>query len=415
MNVPIYRVVRIVVACGALAVLTVGCRQQVADSTTSNSDNVARRSAVGNAFQQDSDSAASVSGKVAQLPADGSDSSVTPVSHNRRAQYPRLLSEYALFDGAISALQPTEGVVQYDVNTPSFADYAVRQRVVRLPPGTSAKYTDFAALDFPVGTIIAKTFYYLHDMTQPDAGRHLIETRILWRQESGWIGIPYLWNEDQSDARLALAGGAVAVQWVHKNGEPRSNTHIVPNLNDCKRCHQNETMEPLGPKARYINRDFEYAHGTENQLSFWTRTGLLTGAPEPDQAPRVAVWDDPTTGSLDDRARAWLEINCAHCHNPQGPARNSGLHLNIDVHQPYQLGVFKTPVAAGQGTGGRLYDIVPGKPDESILLFRLQTTHPGAVMPEFGRSLVQDEAVDLIRQWIAEMPSATSAQAAGPT
>ncbi|MEZ6076551.1 MAG: hypothetical protein R3C56_13100 [Pirellulaceae bacterium] len=58
---------------------------------------------------------------------------------------------------------------------------------------------------------------------------------------------------------------------------------------------------------------------------------------------------------------------------------------------------------------------MPGKPDESILLFRLQTTHPGAVMPEFGRSLVQDEAVDLIRQWIAEMPSATSAQAAGPT
>ncbi|MCA9183580.1 MAG: hypothetical protein KDA51_19095, partial [Planctomycetales bacterium] len=225
MNVPIYRVARIVIASGALAVLAAGCRQQGIDSTASNSENVPRRSTVGTAFQQDSDSAAD-SDNVAQRSAVGSDSSVTPVSHNRRAQYPRLLSEYALFDGAISELQPAEGVVQYDVNTPSFADYAVRQRVVRLPPGTSAKYTDFAAIDFPVGTIIAKTFYYLHDMTQPDAGRHLIETRILWRQESGWIGIPYLWNEDQSDARLALAGGAVPVQWVHKNGEQRSNTHI---------------------------------------------------------------------------------------------------------------------------------------------------------------------------------------------
>ncbi|MEZ6076550.1 MAG: hypothetical protein R3C56_13095 [Pirellulaceae bacterium] len=259
MNVPIYRVVRIVVACGALAVLTAGCRQQVADSTTSNSDNVARRSAVGNesdnvarrsvvgndsdnvarrsavgnAFQQDSDSAASVSGKVAQLPADGSDSSVTPVSHNRRAQYPRLLSEYALFDGAISALQPTEGVVQYDVNTPPRLPTTLSVNAVRLPPERRPS-TLTLRFDFPVGTIIAKTFYYLHDMTQPDAGRHLIETRILWRQESGWIGIPYLWNEDQSDARLGACCGVVARQWVFKNGEPCSNTHIVPNLNDCK-------------------------------------------------------------------------------------------------------------------------------------------------------------------------------------
>lgn len=374
------------IACCLLGVMAGGCRQQSSESLDGN-------------VNERGPSAMEVSAENAPT--------VTPVLRGRRThQYPRLLSEYALFDGDLASLQPTPGVIPYEVNTPSFADYAIRQRVVRLPEGTAAKYRDVEALDFPVGTIIAKTFYYLHDMTQPHQGRHLIETRILWRQESGWIGLPYLWNEEGSDAKLALTGGAVEVSWIHINGERRSNTHIVPNLNDCKRCHQNETMEPLGPKARYINRDFEYAHGTENQLSYWTRMGLLSGAPKLNRAPRVAVWDDPTTGSLDERARAWLEINCAHCHNPRGPARNSGLHMNIDVRDPYQLGVFKTPVAAGQGTGGRLYDIVPGKPDESILLFRLQSTHPGAVMPEFGRSLVQEEAVDLIRQWIAEMPAA---------
>ncbi len=338
------------------------------------------------------------------------DPTVTSVSLNRRAsRYPTLLSEYDLYQGQMAELIPAAGVIEYRVNTPSFSDYAVRQRVVRMPPGTVAKYSEWEALDFPVGTIISKSFYYLRDMTHPEQGRQLIETRILWRQESGWIGLPYLWNEEQSDARLALAGAMLPVSWIHSDGQSRETTYIVPNLNDCKRCHQNESMQPLGPKARYMNGDFEYAHGPENQLAYWARTGLLTDAPKPEEAPRVAVWDDPASGSLDERARAWLEINCAHCHNPQGPARNSGLHMNIDVHDPYQLGVLKTPVAAGQGTGGRIYDIVPGDPEASIMLFRLQTTHPGAVMPEFGRTLVQTEAVELIRQWIAEMEPSPAA------
>ncbi len=334
-----------------------------------------------------------------------------PVSHSVRRRsdsYLKLLSDYQLFQGDLVNLQPATGVTQYDVNTPLFSDYSAKQRLVRLPEGTLAEYDPVKTFGFPVGTVIAKTFYYPADMTDASQGRNLVETRILLHEAGGWVGLPYVWNAEQTDAELSLAGATVDVQWIHHDGSQRTNTHIVPNVNDCKRCHQSDTLSPLGPTARNLNREFVFEHGSENQLAHWTRTGLLNNAPAPAAAPKLAVWDDPHSGTLDARARAWLEVNCAHCHNPQGPARNSGLHLNIDVSDPYQLGVFKTPVAAGKGTGGRLYGIVPGKPDESILLYRLETTHLGSMMPEFGRSLVQAESVALIRQWIATMETPTS-------
>ncbi len=133
--------------------------------------------------------------------------------------------------------------------------------------------------------------------------------------------------------------------------------------------------------------------------------GYLKGAPAHDAAPKLAVWNDPSSSSLDDRARAWLEINCAHCHNPHGPASNSGLDLRFSQRDPVKWGVMKVPVAAGRGSGGRSYDIVPGKPDESILTYRLESTEPGIMMPELPRRMVDEESLSLIKEWIASMGS----------
>jgi hypothetical protein len=150
-----------------------------------------------------------------------------------------------------------------------------------------------------------------------------------------------------------------------------------------------------------LNKDFAYADGAENQLAHWQKIGCLSGAPAPAQAPRLPVWDDPATGTLAERARAWLEINCAHCHNPRGPARTSGLDLMASQTDRYQQGIWKTPIAAGRGSGGRYYDIVPGKPDESILAYRIASTELGVMMPELSRRLVNEEGVALVREWIA--------------
>jgi uncharacterized repeat protein (TIGR03806 family) len=318
---------------------------------------------------------------------------------------PALLSAYGLFKGNGSTQEPADGVVPYDVNTPLFSDYAAKYRFVRLPPGTQAKYREPDIFDFPVGTVLVKTFAFLHDLRDPAKGRRLVETRLLIHKPEGWVGLPYIWNDQQTEATLKVVGGTRPVRWVHSDGKERSIRYVVPNVNQCMGCHENsKVMRPIGPTARSLNRRLEYPDGPDNQLAHWTKMGLLKGAPEPASAPRLPVWNDPSTGTLEQRARAYLEMNCAHCHNPAGPARTSGLDLRLAQADMAKAGVWKTPIAAGRGSGGRWYDIVPGKPDASILVYRMESRETGVMMPELGRRLADDEGLALVRAWIASLP-----------
>ncbi|MFO0889977.1 MAG: SO2930 family diheme c-type cytochrome [Isosphaeraceae bacterium] len=341
-----------------------------------------------------------------------------PVSASSSAdtgEPPEKLSAFGLFRGNPADQQPAEGVISYDLNTPLFTDYTLKFRFIKLPPGAHATYHAEDAFDFPVGTVIAKTFAYPTDARDSSRGRRLIETRILRREASGWMGLPYLWNDAQTEATLEVAGGTVDVSWIHTDGKTRKNNYIIPNSNQCKGCHiTGDTVTPIGPKARHLNRDFAYATGAENQLEHWTKAGALVGAPAHTAAPRLAVWDDPRSGTLDERARAWLEVNCAHCHNPQGPAKNSGLDLLASQKNPTAYGFMKAPVAAGRGSGGLEFDIVPGHPEKSILAYRINSTDAGIMMPELGKRLVHEEGLALVREWIAAMddPSKAAAPAA---
>jgi uncharacterized repeat protein (TIGR03806 family) len=317
---------------------------------------------------------------------------------------PELLSAYGLFRGNGSTQEPAEGVMPFDVNTPLFSDHAAKYRFVRLPPGTRALYRDPEVFDFPVGTVLVKTFAFPHDRRDPAKGQRLIETRLLIHKANGWVGLPYVWNDEQTEATLKIAGTTRDVQWVHDDGQERESRYSIPNVNQCMGCHENnKVMRPIGPTARSLNRPFDYAEGRENQLAHWQRLGLLEGAPEPAGSPRMPVWNDTSTGTLAERARAWLEMNCAHCHNPAGPAQQSGLDLRMAQADPAKGGVWKTPVAAGRGSGGRSYDIVPGKPDASILVYRISSTEPGVMMPELGRRQVDEEGLALVRAWIASL------------
>ncbi len=313
---------------------------------------------------------------------------------------PKMLSAYNLFtDGAKQA--PNDRVVPYDLSTPLFTDYAQKYRFVYVPTGKTAAYTDDGAFDFPVGTALIKTFAYPADFRRPKDDIRLIETRLLIHRADGWISLPYLWKADMSDARLKVGGKRLPVTWTDGAGKSRTIKYRVPNKNQCKACHVvGKQVSPIGPKARNLNRDYDYPTGRANQLAYWTGAGILTGAPDPAKAPKVAVWDDDTSGSLDARARAYLDVNCGHCHNPQGPAHTSGLYLTVTENRPVHWGVNKTPVAAGRGSGGLAYDIVPGKPDQSILTYRMNSIDPGIIMPELGRVTIHDEGLDLIRRWI---------------
>ena len=202
-----------------------------------------------------------------------------------------------------------------------------------MPDGTTATYREDRALDFPLGTILTKTFHYrkgeggfqridaeasLAADGSLDLDEHrIVETRLLVRYEGGWKALPYVWNDEQTEAFLEVAGA----QFAFSFGDQSFN-YLVPDMNQCAGCHAPDhttrDLRPLGPRAHQLNRSLTYAHGDENQLDFWARSGRLEGKPL--SVPRVARWSARDLERVDDLARAYLDVNCDQCHNPAGPA-----------------------------------------------------------------------------------------------
>jgi len=321
---------------------------------------------------------------------------------------PEKLSSWGFFTGELKALQPDPALIPYDLNTPLFSDYSHKARFVKLPENMAAQYNSTEVMDFPLGTVLIKNFYYPADFSQPEGDRRILETRLLIHERVGWNALTYVWTEDQKDAVLTVSGQQIPVEWKDETGQLRKVSYSVPNLVQCKSCHEmNGRMVPIGPTARQLNRDFHYKTTTENQLVNWQKSGILGGLPDPASWPKLAVWNDPKTGDLSARARAWLEINCAHCHRAEGPAKNTGFYLTANETDPYKLGIYKTPVAAGRGSGGLKYALVPGDPKASILYYRIASTDPGVMMPEVGRKINHEEGIALVKVWIEGMDKGT--------
>lgn len=313
------------------------------------------------------------------------------------------LSDYHLFENA-SATAPAEGVVPYDLVNALFADHAAKHRYVFIPKGQSATYSPDDVFDLPVGSVLIKTFAFAPDMRDPALHERFIETRLLIHKADGWVAYPYIWNAQQTEAEYAPVGGRQKIDTIDETGKALSINYGIPNRNQCKECHAvGHTMTPIGPKARNLNH---VGAAGLNQIADWTARGILTGAPAADQAPTVpAVFGD---AALDERARAWLDINCAHCHKADGGASNSGLYLGWRETDPRGWGVHKRPTAAGRASGENFYVIEPGAPDKSILVHRIESTEPGVLMPELGRTVVDERGLQLIRDWIAAMPPAAA-------
>ncbi len=313
------------------------------------------------------------------------------------------LSDYHFFSGNLKDLAPNNRVIPYDLKTPLFTDYAHKARFVWMPEGVSARYKEDGILDFPDKTILIKTFYYPEDFSKPNENKQIVETRLLIKNNNEWQSYNYLWNESMTEAVLDIVGETRKVSWKDEKGEKREIQYLVPNKNQCKSCHNfKETLQPIGPKARNLNKSFPYASGgSQNQLERWTKEGYLTGLGQ--KVPFMSTWNEEKDGTLQQRAMAYLDINCAHCHNPDGPGGSSGLSLRYDEKDLHDVGLCKSPVASGRGSAGLYFDIHPAFPDSSILLSRMISTNPGEMMPEVGRTVVHEEGAKLIRDWIQSM------------
>lgn len=328
-------------------------------------------------------------------------------------------------------------IVYQDVNHTPSADVLADPDYGVAGGGAQQAGSAQTTLLFPVGTVIAKTFAFRVD--GPDGKRvseNVVETRLLIKRKradgSGyWVGLPYIWTTNAQGKRIAelkIEGGTASVAYDYldddagvkgADGKRKRYTGTVPNYRipaalNCLTCHSGDNREqgtaPIGPKVRNMNRDWHYPDvGSINQLAYLAQKGLLVGLPEDSNGrEKMPRWNVPgSTGFLPDstedkhaRMRAYLETNCMHCHHSNGAASNSSLYLDSlrVVNQSY--GICKKPVAAGRGSGDRLYDIIPQDANGSIMPFRVGSVVPGIKMPPIARSVVHGEAASLLGDWI---------------
>ena len=311
------------------------------------------------------------------------------------------LSEYRLFIGNGATQDPLPGVYPYDVIAPLFADEAAKHRFIQLPAnGEKARYSDRDAWALPVGSVVVKTFAYLRDVRDPAQGERLIETRLLIRAQSEIVPITYVWNAAQTEAVREVAGSDVNVEWIDETGRSRTAEYRVPTTNDCKRCHGLDEVRLLGVRTRQLDR-LSSALGNENQIDALGARGFFESPPPSGDRDHLVDPDDPSA-PVDARGRSYLDANCGHCHNKGAAADWSGLELDWGDRPPGVLGVCKSPSSAGD-TGGHRYDVVPGKPEESVLLYRMRLTNSAYRMPEGSRT-PDARGIEVIAGWITALP-----------
>ncbi|EYF05432.1 SO2930 family diheme c-type cytochrome [Chondromyces apiculatus] len=313
------------------------------------------------------------------------------------------LSEYGFFEGPLADLRPVAGVVPYEVTSPLWADHAGKGRFIVLPEGAQIDLGEVEDWQFPVGTIIIKTFFFSLDLREPEGPARIVETRLLILSEEGWVPHTYAWNDAQTEATRLVAGDRVDVSYTDAQGMPAQGQYVIPNTNQCKSCHErDDTIHLLGLVTPQLNREIDTPSGPRNQLVELAELGMFSGAlPPPADLPAFA--DPRGSGMLDDRARAYLHANCSHCHRPGGAGGPSGLVLLEWERTPLKNGICKTSVAAGAGTGGHAFDVEPGHPEQSIMIFRMGSTDPEIKMPELTNRMPDQDGIALVSGWIAAM------------
>lgn len=365
------------------------------------------------------------------------------------------LAQYNLFaEPANPTSLPNGRGVPYTLNTKLFSDYTTKHRTIYVPESkqmvflADEKNRINSTVDFPVGTVIVKTFTYVN---QPAGQEIPVETRLLIKRvrsdgQAFWDPLGYFWKGEGANRKAVLSqgGDTAPVKWdfVDKDSGKRITgslpAYASPNANQCALCHANTNREPgsapIGPKPRNLNRRYDndspLATGLskhpvtgKNQIKYLCDVGLMTGCPSDlsedargvmKAAGHLPKFDVPgdsgfaanSKKDIEMRARAYLEVNCAHCHNVNGQASNTGFYT--DVFRPVDgtHGICKKPTASGsEGRGGRLYDIAPGKAKDSIVTYRIgpEATTLAARMPPVARGVVHQEGFEVVSRWINEV------------
>jgi uncharacterized repeat protein (TIGR03806 family) len=329
---------------------------------------------------------------------------------------PKLLSATGLF-ASTKSHTPSSGLVPYDINLPMYRDGATSHRYIAIPQNQTIRVRHShrrasllpplrsrLGLDrwrLPVGGLLMQTLF-----VEDEKGMaRRVETQISMNDDQEWRFLSYRWNKDQTDAELVPASGA----------ETHLATKTDPKLrwrfssrSECAACHTHPSEFAPGVHLAQLNRTFDYsAMGGKktNQIAMFRDLGLLTkgfGIPKKELVmPKI----DDKSASVEDRARAYLHVNCAHCHRETGIAGRATFQLLAWMKNEGLNLIDKKPlvgIPGGDPKKARL--IAPGEPEHSEIYRRMASPVIGK-MPLFGTTTVDKQGVELIRQWIQSLPA----------
>jgi uncharacterized repeat protein (TIGR03806 family) len=286
------------------------------------------------------------------------------------------LSDYDIYQGKATDLKPNSDYKLYELSSQLFSDYAEKQRLIKIPIGTKLKAVNDGLVEFPEGTIIVKTFYYFNDKRDKSKGKKLMETRLLIKNNAEWKVGTYMWNEEQSEANLIKPGMKKTVNWIDEKGTGNIISYHIPNNAECRTCHNTGSVTmPIGPKVRNLNIDVVRNNVLQNQLIYLSKENVMNSI-NPKAFMTLPNYKD-TTLILEKRARAYFEINCAHCHNEKGFASHK------DLRFAYEHSLQKT----------KILDV------KNRIIHRTQN----GKMPKIGITVTDKDGIALIKKYIESL------------
>lgn len=287
------------------------------------------------------------------------------------------LSDMNLFSGDLNNLTPNENnrVYTYEPSIGLFTDFAYKQRLIRIPQGYHMTYNGDGLPIFPERTLLAKTFYYYNNEQNQSLGKQIIETRVLILNNGIWESGNYIWNDSQTEATLTTEGSDKAISWIDDEGITQNITYKIPSNTNCFTCHRinPSTIAPIGFKLRNLN----FTQEGENTPQLDRLGFLFEQLPNLTSITSLPTWNT-SLHSNEELSRAYFDINCAHCHSPGGDSESASFDLRYETSFN-DSGIF-------------------GQKDN--MKFRMQSNIQGFRMPSLGRTIVDDDHIDVITTYL---------------
>jgi uncharacterized repeat protein (TIGR03806 family) len=323
---------------------------------------------------------------------------------------PLLLSETAVYADTPNRI-PASGLIPYIPNTPLWSDGAQKSRYMAVPnngglitPATQIAFLPTNTWTFPAGTVFVKNFDLVVNTTNASVPVQRLETRLLVRNINGSVyGVTYKWRPDNSDADLLITSSNQTIVVTNATGVT-SQVWYYPSPVDCLTCHTPVANYVLGVNTRQLNGNLTYpaTGNTDNQLRTLNRLGLFYPAINEASIPTYDQLSALTnlSASLVQRARSYLDANCAQCHQPGG----AGITFDARYDTPLaQQKITNYPAQLSLGIDNAC--IVAGNDVwRSMLLVRMNTVNPSIQMPPLARNLIDSDAVQVFTEWINSLP-----------